>query len=198
MVNYYVNICDRDECSLVHKALNILKTTDIKESWYGFLKYIVEITGYKMPDTSLYKESIIKILINISNAIYIKKLKDNSCLKLYTSIKTHVARERYLSIIKNESYRKSVTRIRLSCHKFPIQTGRYKNIVQDKYHCIMECFHPEVTILRNNYLENIYKIKPAFKKFNRTTLFKYIILVSDTNIINLTSKFLHDIDNMYK
>ena len=130
---------------------------------------------------------------------------------MYTSIKTHVARERYLSIIKNESYRKSVTRIRLSCHKFPIQTGRYKNIVQEQrvctkcninigteYHCIMECFHPDVAILRNNYLENIYKIKPAFKKFNRTTLFKYIILVSDTKIINVTSKFLHDIDNMYK
>ena len=37
MVNYYVNICDRDKCSLVHNALNILKTTDVKESWYGFL-----------------------------------------------------------------------------------------------------------------------------------------------------------------
>jgi hypothetical protein len=146
----------------------------------------------------------------ISNAIYIKKLKDYSRLKLYRTIKTQVSREKYLSNIKNESYRKSVTCLRISSHKFPIETGRYNNTEQEQrictkctisigteYHCIMECYHPELTMLRNNYLKIIYQINPSLRKFNRVTLFKYIILCSDTTILNVTSKFIHEIVNMY-
>jgi hypothetical protein len=56
LVNYYVNICGRDKDSLVHTALEIHKSTD--ESWFSFLKYIVEITGFNMH--TLCKESICK------------------------------------------------------------------------------------------------------------------------------------------
>jgi hypothetical protein len=207
MINYYNNICMRNEFSLVHKALEIHKSTD--ESWFSFLKYIVQILGFNI--NYFCKDSVCKKLICLSNDIFIKKLNDYNSLKLYSSIKCQVNQEKYLSLVKNEMYRQSVTRVRLSCHNFPIQTGRYNNVeekqrictkcninIGTEYHCIMECFNPNIAIVRNNFLLNMYDINPSLRKLNRLNLFKYMILCTDTTILYETSKFIHEIvKNVY-
>ena len=43
--------------------------------------------------------------------------------------------ENYLSEIKNLNHRVAVTKLRTSTHKFPIETGRYKNIPRTQRKC---------------------------------------------------------------
>ena len=209
LINYYINICDRDKHSLVLTALDSHKST--KDSWFQFLKYIVKTLGIKMPDNPINTRSICNKLLTLTNDVYIKKLKEYSSLNSYTEIKSRVCREKYLSNVQHESHRKALTCLRLGCNKFPIVTGRYNKLKQSdrvctkckmtvgtEYHCIMECFDPQVTNLRNDYLTTIFNINTTLKCFNRPTLFKYITLLTDKTILNASSKFIYEITNMYK
>ena len=62
----------------------------------------------------------------------------------------------------------------------------------------MECFNPNIAIVRNNFLLNMYDINPLLRKLNILNLFKYMILCTDTTILYETSKFIHEIvKNVY-
>lgn len=138
-------------------------------------------------------------------------MQNYSSLNMYIEIKTAINRERYLTTIDNPTHRKAVSNLRLSCCKLPIVTGRYSNIdrcnrictkckykVGTEYHCIMECFYPNISDIRNQYLMSIFTINPALKQFDRKTLFQYILLFNDNNISKLTAKFIYNVLQIYQ
>ena len=49
-------------------------------------------------------------------------------LSLYSEVKNEVRFESYLDLIKNVKTRVAVTKMRISCHLLPIESGRYKKI----------------------------------------------------------------------
>ena len=49
-------------------------------------------------------------------------------LSLYSKLKNEVRFESYLDLIKNVKTRVAVTKMRISCHLVPIESGRYKKI----------------------------------------------------------------------
>ena len=49
-------------------------------------------------------------------------------LSLYSEVKNEVRFESYLDLIKNVKTRVVVTKMRISCHLLPIESGRYKKI----------------------------------------------------------------------
>ena len=49
-------------------------------------------------------------------------------LSLYSELKNEVRFESYLDLIKNVKTRVAVTKMRISCHLVPIESGRYKKI----------------------------------------------------------------------
>ena len=93
---------------------------------------------------------------------------ESNKLSLYTDeLKNEFRFEPYLRNIKDVDQSVSVTKMRISCHPLPIETGRYKKIprdqrfcplcksyIGDELHCLMECNHPSIASLqRENFLE---------------------------------------------
>jgi hypothetical protein len=213
ILNYYINICERSEDSVVKIALKLHESNSC--SWYTFVNYIVQILGLNLKELTKsgikrIKNSIFNKLFKLSQDIYFAKLVDYNKLKLYASIKTKPCKEKYLHLVNDSSSRKVLSQLRLSCHKFPIETGRYHNIqsserlcklcnmsIGSEQHCIIECFHPTLFNIRNNFLKEIFKINKELCKLPRYCLFKYILLFSDQTIILPCTKYISEIFNAY-
>jgi hypothetical protein len=211
MLKYYVNIRDREDSSSVKFALMLQQRNN--GLWYKCITYIVEYNGMdinKLNNNCITssKGSLRMKLINVCEKLYMEKIKESKKLELYQSVKTVWKKERYLKVVNNAKLRKYVCQLRLSCHKLPIEVGRYIGLKREdrlcKYcklyigsenHCIMKCFHPELAELRNKFLETIFNINNMLSQFPRDDMFKYLMLFNDANIITPTalyiSKVLH-------
>lgn len=214
ILNYYINICERSETSVVKIALKLHKSNKLC-SWYSFIKFIIEILGLDIKKITKCgikqsKNSVFNKLNKISEDIFLKKVQDCNKLKLFSSIKTKAGKEKYLKIISNPYDRKAITQIRLSCHKFPIETGRYLQIPNSErfcklckltlgteLHCLLECFHPILSDMRNKYLNEIFNINQEFSKLPRQYLIKYILLFTDETIIFPSVKYIQNVMQVY-
>ena len=58
---------------------------------------------------------------------------------LYTKLKLNYSEESYLSSITYHKYRSAITRLRISAHFLPIETGRYEGTPREKRVCPL-CF----------------------------------------------------------
>ena len=155
---------------------------------------------------------IVKSKLNtLCKDMYLEKLKEFSKLSLYSSIKTNCNRETYLLKIINVNHRKEISQLRLSCHNLPIETGRYENLkrterlcklckfkIGSEEHCLMECVHPNLTYIRNKYLNEIFTINSNLRQLPRHLLFKYLILFTDTNIMLLSASYIFDVLHVCK
>ena len=50
-------------------------------------------------------------------------------------MKNEIRFEPYLKLIKNVNQRVAVTKMQISCHLLPIETGRYKKVPRDERFC---------------------------------------------------------------
>ena len=76
----------------------------------------------------------------------------------------------YLSQVQNVKHRQAVTKLRISAHKLPVETGRYKNIpyndrickhcdlneIGNEQHYLMSCSNTMFRTLRNKFIDNLY------------------------------------------
>ena len=77
--------------------------------------------------------------------------RENSKLRTYSTLKTEIGKEKYLTEIHNIKNRIALTKIRLSNHTLMIEKGRHLNIhktkricnfcpnVEDEFHFVIEC-----------------------------------------------------------
>ena len=91
-----------------------------------------------------------------------------------------------------------MTRLRLSSHPFPIETGRYskkktkrearkckichQNEVGDEEHYLRRCENNLLTTTRNKFIIDVKEKCPAVQNFSTNNIFDYCILMNDTNI----------------
>ena len=61
--------------------------------------------------------------------------REDSKLRSYAGVKTGIGRETYLTQIKNHDIRTEMTKFRLSNHSLAIETGRHKNVPNDRRFC---------------------------------------------------------------
>ena len=140
-----------------------------------------------------------------------KAIESNEKLNTYCKIKTVFKYEKYLSLVKNPFDRIALTKIRISNHIFPIEVGRYKNILRhrrlctlcksdvgDEFHCIMICNSVPTQGLRDAYCNSIFDIQAQLKHFDKMSFFKYIMSCSDDSIVHITAKFLNELMKAYK
>ena len=87
-------------------------------------------------------------------------------LSLYSEVKNEVRFESYLDLIKNVKTRVAVTKMRISCHLLPIESGRYKKIprverlcplcnrseIGDEFHYLLKCTHASLSHIRGIFL----------------------------------------------
>jgi exonuclease III len=213
LLKYYVNICKRNNHSIVKTALQLHMSNT--GSWFSFVEHILKILCIdinKLTKSAINtgKNSIRNKLYTMCQNIYINKLVEFNKLKLYSSIKTKFRREPYLTNIHDVLYRKLISQLRMSCHKLPVELGRYQGVKFENRlcklckgstgtvkHCIMECFHPDVVKLRNIYINKIYSVNSGLCTLSRENLFVYIMLFIDTVILSETVKFVYEVYNLH-
>ena len=145
----------------------------------------------------------------------LKKVKFDSSvgykLNLYSQLKNEVRFESYLDLIKNVKTRVAVTKMRISCHLLPIESGRYKKIprverlcplcnrseIGDEFHYLLKCTHSSLSHIRGIFLESLYSINSNFTNMSCKALFLYIMSMCDENIINLSASYIENILNCY-
>ena len=114
-------------------------------------------------------------LSNLTSTIFKKLLDDEwhlnhkkyskGKLKFYTSIKERPGFENYLNM-GNPKFRQTITKFRISAHKFAIETGRYENKVQwDRiYHLCCEGIGNEINYLNECYDSVLAETRKALLK----------------------------------
>ena len=138
ILKYYVNIRSRSEKSIVKVALSLHNS--FSGSWLDFIKFItnslhINLQNLNKNNISFGKNSVRNKLVVLSSQTYIAKLQEYSKLKLLSSLKINFGKESYLSNIYNIKLRKVVTQLRLSCHRLPVEIGRYQGVEHDNRLC---------------------------------------------------------------
>ena len=93
---------------------------------------------------------------------------------LYSELKSEIRFETYPDLLKNFKTRVAVTKIRISCHLLPIESGRYKKIptaericplcnrsaIGDEFHFLLKCNHSSLSHVRGTctFLGSLYSI----------------------------------------
>lgn len=133
-------------------------------------------------------------------------------LRTYSKVKYRLNFEEYLHNICNVKCRLAVTRLRISAHRLPVETGRYVKIqyddrkcnlcaereIGDEFHYLMSCSHSSFVKVREVFINNLISINSDFHKFNTKDLFLYLLSMHDTSIMKLFAKFCNDILNIFK
>ena len=100
-----------------------------------------------------------------------------------------------------------MTKLRISVHGLPVETGRYNNVqyedrvcrlcnlneVGNEQHYLMSCSNEKFANLRNVFIDNLYIINNAFRLFRMQDLFYYVLAMHDRSIMKLVSKYIYDI-----
>ena len=125
--------------------------------------------------------------------------------------KTKFRFESYIDLIKNVKTRVAVTKMRISCHLLPIESGRYKKIprverlcplcnrseIGDEFHYLLKCTHSSLSHIRGTFLEILYSTNSNFTNTSCKALFLYIMSMCDQNILNLSASHIENILNCY-
>ena len=137
------------------------------------------------------KEASTKVR-NILTSIFIKKaqtaLHANRKLTIYKKIKHNYLFEPYLAKVVDFKKRVAVSKMRLSAHNLPIETGRYSNTprqsrccgvcnqneIGDEFHC-MVCPQHEFLHLRTTFLTDLNMINSNFQLRDKKSIFIYNI-----------------------
>jgi hypothetical protein len=149
---------------------------------------------------------------SVYNQSFFKSLKENDGkLIVYKEVKNVYRMEKYLTSVIHPKFRKAITQIRLSSHKFPIEKGRrdqvarvdrkcnkcHKGVVGDELHVILECDNIYIQRLRFQYIIRITKIVKSFEQLGNKEKFLYLVHASDLNIINLIGEFFYNVISLF-
>ena len=185
-VNYVLKMCKTNVDDLAKSA------TNPRNAPANFCHYLKEL---------LHNEFV----THFKNQI--QQHKENGKLRLFRKVKVNFNFEYYLSQVQNVKHRQAVTKLRISAHKLPVETGRYKNIpyndrickhcdlneIGNEQHYLMSCSNTMFRTLRNKFIDNLYKINRSLMLFNMQDLFHYVLAMKDKNIIKISSKYCFDI-----
>jgi len=100
----------------------------------------------------------------------IQQSRTSGKLRTLSQVKNNFDFEKYLHEICNVKYRQAVTRVRVSAHRLPVESGRYNKIpynerkcnlchspngIGDEYHYLMSCTNEKFVELRYDFIHNI-------------------------------------------
>ena len=134
-----------------------------------------------------------------------KDTHNGNKLRTFRQFKCEVRREKYLCYINNISLRKNISKLRLSAHNLPIETGRYKrpekippdqryceecnmNMVGDEFHIVMQC--PKYQHSREGFLEKINELDKDMNNMDCRQKFISIMKLDNENLIKTFATFI--------
>ena len=135
----------------------------------------------------------------------------NSKSDFYKKIKTKFTLEQYLLDIKNGDIRRSVTRLRISAHKFSVEIERYVKAprelrtcticfegIGNEFHYFSECSHVLIKLSRMKFLDKIKSTNENILKLDLHSLTIYAAMMNDQNILDITARFIHEVMILYE
>ena len=204
--------------TLVGKARDVC--LDLYTKPVSFITHFLKSCGVKMKDFKSFNISQ-RELENFCHGLkgnleeqYVRFWKDQiqqqenqGKLRTFKKFKTNLNFEEYLGDISNIKHRQAVTKLRISSHKLPVESGRYNNIPFDKRTCklcnlnevgneqhyLMQCGNTLLKEIRYSFIQKLHQINSSFSLFNDQDLFLYIISMKDRSITKLVAKFCYDI-----
>ena len=128
---------------------------------------------------------------------------NNGKLRVYKKLKINFGFEK----IHNFKDRQAITKLRISAHKLPVETGRYVNVaynerlcehcdlneIGNEQHFLMSCRNTKLADLRANFMEHICKINNSSTKFSYQDIFMYVIAMQDKTIMSLVAKYCFNV-----
>ena len=181
-----------------------------RHSWFTSVTYLLRLAGIN-PGVmnSVEKAEQKRIISTLRNKlkqeyerIFFENIETSGKLStVYAKVKTTYKIEDYLNKIRYFKYRSAITKMRISSHTLPIETGRWKDIpraertclicdneeIGSEEHYITPCNNPTLQLLRQQTIEEARKIgSPAI--FNLDILKDF----SDTNG-PLRGKFIYSL-----
>ena len=132
------------------------------------------------------------------------ELMKNGKLKTYLALKTNFGLEKYLTILNNFHYKRSICRLRISSHRLQIETGRYRNVprdericqkcseneIEDEVHFLIKCSENKVA-REQLFLQISQKCKKFTSLSNENKLF-WMLNCEDQSILTSVGKFIYD------
>jgi hypothetical protein len=190
-------------------------------SWFKGVYRILDFCGLTH---LLYTSDKLEIQIQVSRMKRILQTKyrdiwgkertqfmNGSKLELFTTLKEKFDKSPYLTMLKKPSHRIAMTRMRISAHKFPIETGRYLKIprgerlcplgcgkVGDEVHYLLQCRHPFLRDIHKTIIEDITKIHPETQLMDQGEKCKCFLNCSDLHTLNLVGRLCYDSQEVYK
>ena len=162
-----------------------------KHSWFTTVKHplhFTKLTGYtpNLPHLDyrrirhlvrMFKNNLLKQYQEYWSKNLNKDKFDSSVgnkFSLYSELKSEIRFETYLGLLKNFKTRVAVTKMQISCHLLPIESGRYKKIptaericplcnrsaIGDEFHFLLKCNHSSLSHVRGTctFLGSLYSI----------------------------------------
>ena len=227
---YFLRLLTLQNNQILSSALevNIYLNNIGKHSWFTTVKHLLHFTKLTdcTPDLPHLDYSRIPHLVRMFTRNFVKTIPgtlveksndkfDSSVgnkLSLNSELKNEVTFQTYLDLIKNVKTRVAVTKMRISCHLPPIESGRYKRIprverlcplcnrseIGDEFHYLSKCNHSSLSHPRGIFLESLYSINSNFTNMSCKALFLYITSMYDENIINRSPSYIENFLYCYK
>jgi hypothetical protein len=135
----------------------------------------------------------------------------DSKLDLFVSIKDKFGISDYLLSSINPSYRSAIAKIRLSAHKFPIETERYIKTPRkdricplgcqalgDELHYLFDCSHPCISMVHLPLHASLKLIYPHIDDMDAVEKGKLLLNSTCPSTLNITGKLCHKVQSVFK
>ena len=134
----------------------------------------------------------------------------NGKLRFYFESKNKFTYERYLDKTEKK-YRTSITQIRLSSHKLPIEVMRYqealvekricticdKNETGDEQHYLERCENVAMEECRSRFRVEVEKVQPQFQKMSMENIIHYCLQTHDEGTYDPFGRYVHNMLKVY-
>ncbi len=200
------------EATKVQKSMYISKQKNI----FSFINRLCVETGQtihqSLPGTDISKSRIRNLtkkfklnLMDKYREIQTVYLKNSSKLELLAATKPNIKFERYLDI-QNKEHRIALTKLRVSAHNFPIESGRKQqiprhvrkcnlckaNVIGDEFHVLMQCSNSSVQSKRINVYKSIIQCIPTFNILPMKEKCMYLFSCCDETLTQIIDPFINE------
>ena len=149
-----------------------------QKCWLTSVIYLLRLSGddsnFMQLDSKMTNNLITKLndkLKQLFIQYFFHRIGNSSKLSLYYDIKKEFKLEQYLREVKYFKYRSALTKIRISAHNFPIESGRWKatpkenricpicmnNSIGDEGHYLFHCTNGDLLDIRIYFMKEFYK-----------------------------------------
>ena len=200
IIKYWLKLRKSENCIL--KACLAQRILD-NDEWIISIKNELNTLGlmYIFEGNFVHENNVFFIIKSRFNDVYqqnmLSRIQNTTRGALYKHLVDNFTIQYYLQKSLNPTYRKYLSKFRLSAHSLNIEKGRYNNTnrrdrictlcnssdIEDEFHFILKC--PIYNDLRVNYIKNYY--------YRRPSVFKLVQLLSVNNvkIVNNLGKYLY-------